>query len=104
VQEILRKVLDQKNHVYNLGVQVQAREKEIDSITRDQSRLRENMKALKGSAEEKTLLERYTKQLQSQEDRLDALNQQVADLKQKQEAAENELNRMVQDITLDQSL
>jgi hypothetical protein len=31
------------------------------------------MKALKGSAEEKTLLQRYTKQLDEEETRLDAL-------------------------------
>ena len=39
----------------------------------DQQRLRENMKSLKGSAEEKKLLERYTQQLDAQETRLEAL-------------------------------
>ena len=37
-------------------------------------RLRENVKALKGSAEEKALLQRYTKQLNSQESRLEELS------------------------------
>ena len=43
---------------------------EADSIANDQQRLRNNMTALKGSAEEKQLLQRYVKQLNDQEDRL----------------------------------
>ena len=38
------------------------------------------MKALKGSQEEKALLQRYTHQLDEQEDRLAALRSQIADL------------------------
>ena len=44
----------------------------------DQQRLRENMKALRGSAEEKQLLQRYTRQLDAQETRLDALQTEIA--------------------------
>ena len=43
-------------------------QQDMKSIDKDQGRLRENMKALKGSPEEKALLQRYTKQLDSQED------------------------------------
>ena len=42
----------------------------MESIDKDQSRLRENIKALKGSSEEKAPLQRYTKELDDQEDRL----------------------------------
>ena len=45
-------------------------QQEMESIDKDQSRLRENIKALKGSSEEKALLQRYTKELDDQEDRL----------------------------------
>jgi lipid II:glycine glycyltransferase (peptidoglycan interpeptide bridge formation enzyme) len=64
------------------GDQVQAqtgmRRQELDSINRDQGRIRENMKTLKGSAEEKDLVQRYTRQLNSQEDRLATLNKETA--------------------------
>ena len=43
--------------------------------SQDQQRLRENMKALRGSAEEKQLLQRYTRQLDEQENKLEALRQ-----------------------------
>ena len=46
-----RRVLDQKNQVTTLEAQLKSRE--VDAITKDQARLRENMKALKGSSEER---------------------------------------------------
>ena len=61
------------------------------------------MKALKGSAEEKALLQRYTKQLDSQEDSLNTLNKEIADLQQRQGQEQQKLDEMVQQITLDES-
>src|SRR4051794_4659590 len=52
---------------------VRALQQEQHAIGQDQQRLRENMKALRGSEEEKTLLQRYARQLDAQETRLDAL-------------------------------
>jgi uncharacterized protein with NAD-binding domain and iron-sulfur cluster len=71
--------------------------------TEDQARIRENMKALKGSAKEKALLQRYTKQLDSQEDRLTTLNKEIPDLHQKQAQEQQRLDEMVQPISMDQS-
>jgi len=49
------------------------------------------MKALKGSAEEKALLQRYTRQLDSQEDRLNTLNKEISDLQEKHTQAQQQL-------------
>jgi hypothetical protein len=103
MQEAFRRVLDQKNKVDSLGAQIRARQHEVETITKDQARLRENMKALKGSAEEKALLQRYTHQLDSQEDRLNTLNREISDLQEKQAQARNQLDQIVQQITLDES-
>jgi hypothetical protein len=103
MQEAFRRVLDQKNKVDSLGTQIKARQHEIETITKDQARLRENMKALKGSAEEKALLQRYTRQLDSQEDRLNTLTKEISDLQEKQTQARNQLDQIVQQITLDES-
>jgi len=102
MQDVFRRVLDQKNQVSGLATQLQSRQQEVESINKDQARLRENMKALKGSAEEKALLQRYTRQLDSQEDRLTTLNKEISDLQEKHTLAEGQLDRMVQDITLDE--
>jgi hypothetical protein len=103
MQEAFRRVLDQKNKVDSLGTQIKTRQREIENITKDQARVRENMKALKGSAEEKALLQRYAHQLDSQEDRLNTLNKEISDLQEKQTQARNQLDQVVQQITLDES-
>jgi len=46
----------QKAVVQKLEQEMEDRQKDIDRIVDDQRRLRENMKALRGSAEEKALL------------------------------------------------
>lgn len=103
MQDAFRRVLDQKNKVDSLNTQIKAREREVESINKDQARLRENMKALKGSPEEKALLLRYTKQLDSQEDRLGILNKEISDLQGQQAEANAQLDQIVQEITLDES-
>ena len=62
------------------------------------------MKALKGSPEEKALLQRYTKQRDSQEDRLAALQKQAADLKAKRAQLQPEMDELVAKITFDEKL
>jgi hypothetical protein len=104
MQEIFHKVLDEKNKVDGLGAEVSRRQKELDAITKDQARVRENMKALKGSPEEKALLERYAKQLDSQEDRLGRLNREITDLEARQAQARQDLNQTVQAVVLDENL
>ena len=76
----------------------------MKSIDKDQGRLRENMKALKGSPEEKALLQRYTNQRDSQEDRLAALQKQAADLKAKRAQLQPEMDDLVAKITFDEKL
>jgi hypothetical protein len=103
LQEIFRKVLAQKNQVDGLQVQITQRQQEVEAITKDQGRLRENMKALKGSPEEKALLQRYTHQLDSQEDRLGVLSKEILDFSEKKAQAANQLDQMVQQITMDEN-
>ena len=103
MQEAFRRVLEQKNKVDSLGTQIKTRQHEVETITKDQARLRENMKALKGSAEEKALLQRYAHQLDSQEDRLNKLAKEITDLQEKQNQARAQLDQIVQQITLDET-
>jgi hypothetical protein len=100
LQAAFRKVLDQKNQISKLQADTETRQKELNAINTDQARIRENMKALKGSAEEKALLQRYTKQLDSQEDRLAVLRKEIAELGEKQAAEQQKLDDMVQHINL----
>ena len=96
VEAALGKVLAQKTIVAGLDSQKDAREEESSKIYDDQQRLRENMKALKGSPEERALLQRYTKELNDQENRLEQLNKEAEELVTKQGVAQAELDRIIQ--------
>jgi hypothetical protein len=102
LQEVFRKVLAQKNQVSNFEAQINSRKAEVDSIGKDQARVRENMKVLKGSPEERALLQRYTHQLDSQEDRLNTLAKEIADLQAQHDKADQDLDQMIQQITMDE--
>jgi hypothetical protein len=104
VEEALRKVLAQKDAIGALDEQKAARDAEMEKIYDDQQRLRENMKALKGSPEEKALVERYVQQLNTQETRLETLRQEIAQLETKKDAAQAELDRMIEDLSFDVKL
>ena len=102
MQQAFNNILAQKVKISGFEQQIQQREQEITELTNDQNRVRENMKALKGSAEEKALTERYTAQLNAQEDRFAALRKEIADLKTQRDQAQRELENMVMAINLDE--
>jgi hypothetical protein len=102
LKEAMQKILQQKNDVAQLKAQSADRQRQMETIEKDQSRLRENMKALKGSAEERALVQRYTRELDSQEDTLAALARDKSIIDGKSQAAENELETMIGQIVLDE--
>jgi hypothetical protein len=104
VEEALRRVLAQKDVIEGLEQQNSAREQEKQRIFDDQQRLRENMKALKGSAEERTLVQRYTQQLNDQETRLESLRREIAETVAKRESAQAVLDRMIAELSFDVKL
>ena len=101
LETALRPVITKKAEVAQIERQLQALESERDTIGTDQQRLRENMKALRGSAEEKQLLQRYTRQLDQQENRLDALKAQIDAQTQQLAKARAELAALIGSVSFD---
>jgi hypothetical protein len=104
IEKSLRAIVAQKNVVADLDAKIKAQQKSIDQIFTDQGRLRENMKALKGSAEEKALLQRYTRQLDDEETQLDALRKRKQDTEAEQQSANGALQKMIQELQMDVTL
>jgi len=96
-------ILKQKQKIDELTTQIFQRKTETDQIAADQTRIRENMKALKGSSEEKALLQRYVGQLDAQESRLAALRKESNDLTAQENQVSSELNRMIMEVNVDES-
>ncbi len=78
LERALKPVLDKKAELATLERRLADLDGQHNRIVQDQQRVRENMKALRGSAEERELLQRYTRQLNEQENRLEALQQEIA--------------------------
>jgi len=100
VEEALRKILTQKDVVSGVSSRKEACDSEMSEIFDDQQRLRENMKALKGSPEEKALLQRYTGQLNQQENRLEELRKEAQELEKQEESEQQKLDRMIQELSI----
>jgi Carboxypeptidase regulatory-like domain len=104
VEAEFRKIVEQKGRVAALDAEISKRDDEKQKIYDDQQRLRENMKALKGSAEERALTQRYTQQLANQEGRLEAIERESVDLQAKHDEAQGVLDNMIESLTLDATI
>jgi hypothetical protein len=99
VEQALRAIMAKKNEIAAVSDEAGRRRQESEQIYRDQERLRENLKALKGSPEERSLVSRYTRQLDEQETRLDVLTREIAERDARRATLQAELDALVQGLS-----
>ncbi len=104
VVKALQPILETKRRLADLDAQIGQHNQEIGTIQNDQNRLRENLKALKGSAEERALTKRYTDELNSQEDRLKLLRDQITGLQQQQQSSRDTLAGQLEALNLEAAI
>lgn len=104
LEQAFRRILGKKGEIAGVEQQIRLANQEVERINREQNRLRENMKALKGSTEEKALLQRYVGQLNTQEDRLASLNADITKLDAQRNKLNAELQQIADEITLDEEM
>jgi hypothetical protein len=104
VEKALRDIASQKNTIALMNGIIVDRRAQIAAIGNDQQRLRENMKALKGSAEEKALVERYVRELNEQEDSVQSLQKEIAAWQKKRDEAQSRLNDMIEALQMEVTL
>jgi chromosome segregation ATPase len=97
-------VVQKKNDIAVLDAVIAGRRAQVTNISDDQQRVRENMKALKGSAEEKALIERYVRELNEQEDRVQALRKEITEMQQKRDAAQSALTTTIENLQMEATL
>ncbi|HEY4838688.1 MAG TPA: carboxypeptidase regulatory-like domain-containing protein [Candidatus Acidoferrales bacterium] len=102
MEKFFRQIVAQKDAIAKLDADLKQRQEELNSIGTDQSRVREDLQALKGTVEEKALAQRYVKELDEQETRLAALKQEIIDLQGKRKQAQQELNDTIEHAALDE--
>ena len=101
MEQAMRKILAQKDAIAKIDADLKSRESAITEIVQDQNRLRENMKSLKGTPEEKSLAQRYTGELNEQENQLAELRKQHAALQASRKQAQEDLDSSIENLTID---
>jgi len=91
----LEQITASRSQIAELKRKVEDLQNEQKTIFNDQDRLRRNLQSLGQSEEERNLRSRIVKQLNQQEDRLEAINKSVKDLQVQLTAKQEELNKLV---------
>ena len=98
----LEPVFAAQRQVAELDAQINALRARERTITDDQKRLRENLSALKGSSEERSLIRRYTLELNAQEDALNDLHRQLTALQDQRNTAAASLSQQIESLQIAQ--
>jgi hypothetical protein len=101
LENAIRPIMQQKDEIAGYAEQISATKGKINSIFEDQKRLRENLSALKGGTEVRSLAQRYTNELNREEDELASLRKNLADLQDKHTAANQKLNEMMEQLEME---
>jgi hypothetical protein len=101
LEQALRQILEQKDAIAKLDADIKQRQDDVQQTFRDQERLRENMKALKGSVEEKALLQRYMGELNDEETQLAASRKEITELEAKRKQDQSVLDASIANMAFD---
>lgn len=102
IEKAMKPVFDKRGELAGIDRRLETLGKEAVAIAADQLRVRENLKALKGSPEERALVQRYTRQLDQQESRLEVLKSQATSATGEREKVLAELNALMAAVTFDE--
>jgi hypothetical protein len=104
LEAALKDLLARSDAIDDIGAEIKAKQEDESDLFKDQNRLRENMRALKGTPEEKALLQRYTKELNEEEDKLATMRNEITELTAKKKQAQVELDKLIEKMSFDVKL
>jgi hypothetical protein len=104
VETALAPVLAARAKVHDLDTQIDAKQQDIDRLAEDQKRLHDNLDGLKDSPEERALARRYAGEMNTDEDQLQSLKKDQADLVQQRKTAQQALDEAIRHLDLDQDV
>jgi hypothetical protein len=103
-QQMLRQILDINLQIALHKVQEDRAIREHEEITKDQERLRENIKTIKENREGRKLLARYVNKAAEQENRLEALEKQRQECLTSQEQLKQKVITLIKDFSLEREI
>ena len=91
----LQAIAEKKRQVSELDSQINGVEAEINDVTRDQDRMRQNISSLNSVSGQQEQVQRYAKQLSDGEGRLATMRDQQRDARKKKQTAEREVAALI---------
>ncbi|HEX4310826.1 MAG TPA: hypothetical protein VHZ25_12415 [Acidobacteriaceae bacterium] len=104
VEKALAPVLAARAKVHDLDTQIAAKQTALDQLAEDQKRLHDNLAGLKDSAEERALARRYAGEMNTDEDQLQSLKKEQADLEQQRKTAQLALDEAIRQLDVDEDV
>ena len=101
LRRVLQPVIDARSQLATVERQLSGLTTQVTTIASDQQRIRENIQALGTSKQERSLRDRYTRELTTQEDRLTDLQGQIEKVSAERERRQAELSRVTQQLAFD---
>jgi hypothetical protein len=92
----LQQVLDLKRQIADVDSQIRQLDGDIKSVTEDQNRIRQNMMSLNQVSGQQDQVQKYARQLATQENQLAATRDHQSDLKRQRTAQESNLNLLIE--------
>ena len=100
----LERIIDLRSRLAAKEARVESIDSEVEEIGKDQERLRDNIKALTGTAEAKQLIGRYVAKADTQETRLEQLNKDKQSLHDERLKLQGDLEGMIRGLSIDRKL
>jgi hypothetical protein len=94
-EKVLKQIVELRQEAAGIEGQIQRLEKERDALFADQKRIRENLQSLGDRATEKDLRERFVRTLNSQEDRLEKIVEEIKAQQQKRDRCREKINELL---------
>ncbi len=104
MKQTLESVVEMKVQISALNRQLAEKRLEITGITRDQERMRENLKAMGKSEEEKQLVQRYVGKIAQGEDQLERLRLEEKKLIEEKDSRQNQLEDRIRKLAMEHRL
>jgi hypothetical protein len=104
MKQSLEGVAELKAHVAATSREIAEKQGEINTITRDQERMRENLRALGKTDEEKQLVQRYVAKIAQGEDQLERLRQEEKKSQDERNNLQRQLDERVKKLAIDHRL
>ena len=101
LRQKLQPIFDAKRQLNDLDRQIKVKKDEIGRVVDDQKRLHDNLSGLKDTAEERQLAKRYAGEMNADEDQLQTLKGQLADLERQRTTAQQALDETIRTLNLD---